>query len=308
VRPADFVNYLVYVVVRILICIVQALRLETGVRAARCLAWLFGDVLGIRAGVVDENLAQAFPDLSPQQRHQLSRRMWEHLFVMVLEIAHAPRKIHETNWRRYVRLTGEDVLVRLLLDDRPTLIVTAHFGNFEVAGFVLGILGFPTFTIARTLDNPYLDRFVNRFRGMTGQKMLPKNGAFEQIVAALQRGEAMTLLADQYAGRKGCWVEFFGRPASAHKAIALLALENEAPVAVACARRLDRPMRFELATTAAADPRQAADELGTVQELTQWYTTRLEEFIRPDPEQYWWLHRRWKDTRRRRRSRRKQAA
>jgi KDO2-lipid IV(A) lauroyltransferase len=196
-----------------------------------------------------------------------------------------------------VKLINEDTLVRMMLDDRPLLIVTAHYGNFEVAGFVLGILGFPTYTVARTLDNPYLDRFLNHFRGGTGQHMIPKNGGYDQILAVLGGGGTMTFLADQYAGPKGCWVQFFGRQASAHKAIALLALENDAPVAVCSARRLDRPMQFELLTLATADPRQSGDAVGTVKELTQWYTSRLEDIIRRDPHQYWWLHRRWKDTR-----------
>ena len=129
--------------------------------------------------------------------------MWEHLFLLVLEVAHTPRKIHETNWRDYVRLTNEDELVRSLLDDRPVLIVTAHLGNFEVGGYVLGVLGFPTYTVARTLDNPYLDRFVNRFRGGTGQHIIPKNGGYDQIVEVLARGGTMTFLADQYAGPEG---------------------------------------------------------------------------------------------------------
>ena len=218
----------------------------------------------------------------------------------MLEVAHAPRKIHETNWRRYIRLKDSDRLVRLLLDDRPTLIVTAHFGNFEVAGYVLALLGFPTYTVARTLDNPYLDRFLNRFRGQTGQYIIPKNGGYDQILDVLGRGGAMTLLADQYAGRKGCWVEFFDRPASAYKAIALLALDNDAPVVITSARRLGGPLHLELATRAVADPRQVQDDLGTIRELTQWYTSRLEEFIRQTPEQYWWLHRRWKDPRKNR--------
>lgn len=291
------VDYLVYVAVRILICMVQALRIETGRSVARGLARLLGDVLKIRAAVVDDNLAHAFPEMAPAERKQLAGRMWEHLFLLVLEVAHAPRKIHETNWRDHVKLTNEAGLVRMMLDDRPLLIVTAHYGNFEVAGFVLGILGFPTYTVARTLDNPYLDRFVNRFRGGTGQHMIPKNGGYDQILAVIGGGGTMTFLADQYAGPKGCWVQFFGRQASAHKAIALLALENDAPVAVCSSRRLDRPMQFELLTLATADPRQVGDEVGTVKELTQWYTSRLEEIIRRDPHQYWWLHRRWKDTR-----------
>jgi len=194
-------------------------------------------------------------------------------------------------------------LVRALLHDRPLLIVTGHLGNFEVGGYVLGVLGFPTYTVARTLDNPYLDRFVNRFRGRTGQRIIPKNGGFQQIVEVMSRGGTMTFLADQYAGIKGCWVEFFGRPASAHKAIALLALENNARMSACAARRLDRPMRFELYDYAEIDPCAVGSTVGTVRELTQWYTSRLEELIRQTPEQYWWLHRRWKDPRPARRER-----
>ena len=294
-------------VVRILICIAQALRIETGQSVANGIAWLFGDVLRIREGVVDENLRHAFPEWSEPQRREVRRRMWRHLFLLVLEVAHAPRKIHETNWRSYIDLKDSDRLVRLLLADRPTLIITAHFGNFEVGGYVLALMGFPTYTVARTLDNPHLDRFLNRFRGQTGQYMIPKNGGYDQILDVLKNGGAMTLLADQYAGRKGCWVEFFGRPASAHKAIGLLALDNDAPVAITNVRRLDRPLHLQMDTSAVGDPRDVDAELGTIRDVTQWYTSRIEDFIRRAPGQYWWLHRRWKDTRKRRRGKKKAA-
>jgi Kdo2-lipid IVA lauroyltransferase/acyltransferase len=291
------VDYLVYVAVRILICVVQAMSIETGQQFARLLARLFCDVLHIRNSVVDDNLAHAFPQMSPAQRLDLTRKMWEHLFLLVLEVAHTPRKIHETNWREYVVLKNEAALVRDLIDDRPLLVVSAHLGNFEVGGYVLGILGFPTYTVARTLDNPYLDRFVNEFRGRTGQHMIPKNGGFEEITRVLATGGTMTFLADQYAGPKGCWVEFFGRSASAHKAIALLALDNNARMSASSSLRLGRPMRFELTNYATVDPQDVGNSVGTVRDLTQWYTTRLEELIRRAPDQYWWLHRRWKDTR-----------
>jgi Kdo2-lipid IVA lauroyltransferase/acyltransferase len=300
-RRKQIVDFLVYVVVRILICIVQAMPIDTGQRLAHGLARLFCDVLKIRAAVVDDNLAHAFPELSPAERLDLARRMWEHLFLLVLEVAHTPRKIHDTNWRDYVSLTNKAELVRCLFDDRPLLIVSAHLGNFEVGGYVLGILGFPTYTVARTLDNPYLDRFVNSFRGRTGQRMIPKNGGYDQIVEVLARGGTMTFLADQYAGAKGCWVEFFGRPASAHKAIALLALDNNARMSASAVRRLDRPMQFQLVNHALIDPQQVGNSVGTIRDLTQWYTTRLEELIRAMPDQYWWLHRRWKDTREKKR-------
>jgi len=308
VRSKRVRDYLAYVAVRILICLVQALRIETGRTLATHLAWFFADMLRLRGSIVDDNLRQAFPELNESRRRELARHMWEHLFLLVLEVAHASRKIHETNWRSYIRLNHADRLVRALLEDRPVLIVTGHFGNFEVAGFVLGILGFSTYTVARTLDNPYLDRYLNSFRGQTGQYIVPKKGAYDQIAKIMERGGTLTLLADQHAGRKGCWVEFFGRPASTHKAIALLALEHDAPIAVVGAPRAGDPLELELEVDVVADPCSMDAQLRTVPDLTQWYTRHLERIIRRAPNQYWWLHRRWKDARSRRRSGRKKAA
>ena len=215
--------------------------------------------------MVDENLRFAYPQLSEAQRRNLSWRMWEHLVLFLTEVAHAPRKIHETNWRDYVELRDSDRLVRIALSERASMVVSAHFGNFELGGVLLGILGFPTHTVARTLDNPYLDAYVNRFRGTTGQKMIPKQGGYEEILRVLAGGGMMAFLADQYAGTKGCWITFFGRPASAHKAIALLALDNNAYMMIGSTRRLDRPLHFELATHGIIDPTQFGGGSGQCQ-------------------------------------------
>jgi KDO2-lipid IV(A) lauroyltransferase len=258
------------------------------------------DVLRMRKKVVEENLAHAFPKLTPRQREAIARGMWEHLFLLVLEVAHVPRKIHETNWRQHIALRDVAPLMRELIGERPVLVVTGHFGNFELGGYALGILGFPTYTVARNLDNPYLDRYLTSFRAATGQHLIPKNGGYDQIEHVLSHGGTMAFLADQYAGEKGCWVQFFGRPASAHKAIALLALEHDAPVAVCYSRRQGGPMHFEMVSAAMADPHDTANDLGTVRDMTQWYTAQLEQAIRVAPEQYWWVHRRWKDTRKKR--------
>ncbi|MBN2294948.1 MAG: lysophospholipid acyltransferase family protein [Pirellulales bacterium] len=287
-------------VVRVFICVIQAIRIETGHAIARGLAWLAGDVFHIRGKVLGENLRHAFPELSADQHARITREMWEHLFLLVVEVAHTPRKIHETNWRDFIGLSGAPMVVRELLSDRPTILVTAHVGNFEVGGYILGIFGFPTYTVARTLDNPHIDRFVNDFRGKTGQFIIPKNGGFDQIVSVLENKGVMTFLADQHAGRKGCWVEFFGRPASAHKAISLLSLDYDAPIVASYARRMDKPLQFQVCSTAIRAPRDSEGLPATVKELTQWYTKQLEDFVREVPNQYWWIHNRWKDPRPRR--------
>jgi KDO2-lipid IV(A) lauroyltransferase len=156
------------------------------------------------------------------------------------------------------------------------------------------MLGFPTFTVARPLDNIYLDRYVNRFRGAHGQFILPKQGSSAQIQAVLESGHALTLLGDQHAGSKGCWVDFFGHPASSHKAISLFSLASGAPLLVVYCRRNGGPLKLELGLAAVADPADDDPAVANVKTMTQWYNHQLEQIVRRSPEQYWWLHRRWK--------------
>ncbi len=287
-------HYLEYFAARAFLAVLQALSLPACARLAELVGRLAFDVLRIRRGVIDENLRHAFPQLSQTARHEVGRQMWAHLVLMVAEIAHAPRKLHLTNWRQWSTLPQKEAMVRQLMAGRPLVVISGHFGNFELGGYMLGLLGFPTQAVARRLDNPLLDTLVNRFRGRTGQTLLPKHGSGDAIAANLRRGGFLAILGDQAAGRKGCWVSFFGRPASTHKAVAVLSLGANAPLMVTSARRLGQPLRYELALEDVADPLQPGFELGTVPLLAQWYTDRLERIIRRAPEQYWWVHRRWK--------------
>lgn len=307
-RKRQLTDWLVYLLVRVVVCFVQSVRIETCQVTARLLAVLANDILRVRGRVVDENLSAVFPELSATERTDLSRRMWEHLLLMGCEIFHAPRKIHRTNYQRYVRLERRREVVRYLLDPRPVLLVSGHFGNFELGGFITGLLGFPTFTVARPLDNPHLDRYINRFRSANGQYIFSNRGSSNQIDQILASGETLSLLGDQHAGPKGCWVDFFGRPASCHKAIALFTLTSGAPLLLGYCRRDGKPMRFEQSVAGIVDPRDDRPEVGGVKPLTQWYNQALEKAVRVAPEQYWWLHRRWKGTPPSRKSRSNKAA
>lgn len=288
------VDFAVYFCIRVLIALVQAVPLEVCARGADGLAWFFDHVLGVRRDVVEENLRTAFPEASAAERRDISRGMWRHLFLMCAEIAQTPRKVHRTNWREHSNIVNLETFARWLLSGRPLVIISGHYGNFELGGYLMGLFGFPTYTVARKLDNPYLDRFVNDFRGRTGQFILPKRGSRESIQVVLSSGGILTLLGDQSAGKKACWVSFFGRPASTHKAVALFTLANDAPTMVSYARRLEAPLRYEVGPEVVIDPRDPDFPLGSIPLMAQWYTDHLEQLIRRCPEQYWWLHRRWK--------------
>ncbi len=289
-------HYLVYLVARFAICFVQAIPIEACAMLSRWLGWLLYDVVKLRRRVIDDNLRHAFPELSEQARETIARNTYTHLVLMGCEIAQAPRKIHETNWREHITVKNKREMVNLLLDPRPVVLVSAHYGNFEVSGYILGLLGVPTFSIARTLDNPYLDRYLNRFREIKGQFIVQKDGSAGQLDDLLQRGAKLAFLGDQHAGPKGCWVEFFGRPASCHKAIAVFPLSAAAPLVVSYGRRIPgQPLHFELGMVAELDPADPNTELGGVKPVTQWYNGHLEALIREAPDQYWWVHRRWRE-------------
>ncbi len=284
-----------YAAVRVAICVIQALPRTACERWAHGLADVLANRARIRRGVVRDNLRKAFPDMKAAERREVARGMWKHLLLMVVEIAHAKRAIHQTNWRRHLRIHGMEEFVRLLWLDRPKVILSGHFGNFELAAYLFGLFGFRIFSVARELDNPLLDRFVTDFRESRGQRILPKKGSAPDVALVLEENGAIGLLGDQAAGPKGCWVDFFGRPASVHKAIGVFSLTSQAPVLVCSATRRGGLFDFDLRLEGTADPADGRAETGDLQSLSQWYTTLLEKAIQREPAQYWWVHRRWRN-------------
>lgn len=289
------VDLMAYVGIRTVATVVEVLSPEAVQALARFLAWLATDLFKIRRRVVMENLAYAFPELPESQRQHLARKMWEHLFLLAYEILLTPRKVHQTNWRRFVRLCGHERPLAEILANRPVVLVTGHFGNFEIGGYVLALLGVPLCSVARPIDNRFIDKFLTRLRTAAGQVLIPKVGATEAVDQAVRESKTVAFLADQSAGPKGCFVDFFGRKASTFKAVALLSLVHQAPIVVCYARRRKKLLQFDLEVIGVFDPLGPHSIPTDVKSITQWYTSLLEAGIRQDPVQYWWLHRRWKD-------------
>jgi KDO2-lipid IV(A) lauroyltransferase len=288
-------DYLVYLVLRLFVCVVQALPFITLPALATTLARLAFRVDRRHRLVAIDNLQHAFPaQFTSSQLDGLVRSTYRHFCGLMLEIIHLPRRINPYNWALYAELPSNRELVDRLLSDRPLLMLTGHFGNWEMAGYVLGLLGFKAHAVARPLDNPFVDEYLRRFREKTGQKLLAKHGDFDKMQAILDSGGVMATLADQDAGQRGLFVNFFGRPASTHKAVALLALEHRVPLVVVGARKVGEPTRYQLFVEDFILPEEYQDRPDAVLAITQRFTTALERMVRKAPEQYFWLHRRWK--------------
>lgn len=288
------IDWLIYVAVRVIVCVVQAIPIHSCAKMADFLAWLAYRKLRIRREITDENLSFAFPEKTDEERNEIAHKMWRHIILLLCELVHSPRKIHRNNWYKHIHTLNADREVEYMLSNRPVIVVSGHFGSFEVGGQFNSLLGYPTFSVARTLDNPFLDRFIKQFREATGQRILPKKGSSPQVDQVLSSGGTLMILGDQSAGPKGCWIEFFGRLASCHKSVALFSLTQNAPMVFGYSMRVnDKPMQFEIGVVGVYDPER--DGKWDVERLSQWYSSMLETVIRKAPEQYWWLHRRWRD-------------
>jgi KDO2-lipid IV(A) lauroyltransferase len=291
---SKIVDYLAFLAVRLVVCIVQALPPDAEYTFAQGLARLAYQLDRRHRDVARTNLAASFGQLSEACIERLVRDVFLHFCSVVLEMIQLPRKLHINNWRRHLDISEARTLVGAMTSGRPLMIVTGHFGNWEMAGYCIGLLGFTCHAVARPIDNPYLDDFLRRFRESTGQKLLAKKGDFDQMQRILGRGGILATLADQDAGRRGLFVEFFGRPASTHKAIALLCLEHKVPLAVIGVRKLAGRLKYRAMCQDLIYPEEYDAEPDALRAITQRFTRALERIVCTAPEQYFWLHRRWK--------------
>jgi len=296
-------------VVRILVCIIQALSWSGALALARGLAWLAYRVDRRHRRVAAENIQHAYPDLSPSAVDRLVRASYLHLTTMLVEMICLPRVIRPGNVYRYMHYAGAgdlDLVLAWAKTSRARLVLTGHFGNWEMLSYATGTAGLRGGIVARRLDNPYLDRFLAQFRRKTGLQLLDKNADYARILELLARGVGLGMVCDQDAGPRGLFVDFFGRPASTFKSIALLSLEYNAPIFVVGAARIGQPMQYRIYLEDLILPEEYAHDADPVRAITERYTEALERLVRRHPEQYFWLHRRWKNQPTRRK--RKQAA
>ena len=131
-------------------------------------------------------------------------------------------------------------------------------------------------------------------RERTGQKIIGKKGAVGEVTEALDAHGVVGFIADQNAGSKGMFVDFFGRKASTYKSIGLLAMQYEVPVIIGYARRTGKPFHFQVGMQEVIRPEEWKVQADPLRYITQRYTQAIENIVRADPAQYLWVHRRWK--------------
>ncbi|MHC4636825.1 MAG: lysophospholipid acyltransferase family protein [Planctomycetota bacterium] len=241
-----------------------------------------------------DNLRASFPDKDEKWIHHVGQRSFEHIAMLAIDVLFMPRIVKKDNWRQYATFKNCERTKWLMQENKGLLLVTAHYANFEIIGYIMGLFGFNIYSIARPLDNKFINKYLYGVRQRVGQRIIDKKGASEMMHKIIDEGATLCFIADQDAGKKGIFVDFFGRKASTYKSIGLLAITNDIPIGIGCSRRVDNRFFFEVVTERVIFPEEWHDKPDPLKWLTAEYTKAVEDFIREDPTQYWWLHRRWK--------------
>ena len=244
--------------------------------------------------IARRNLELAFPEAPAQMREQILRGAFRNIGRVLLALARSPR-FDAGNIAEWIAYDGFEHFERAKKAGKGVLFLTAHLGNWELSSAAHALYGNPMFVMVRPLDNPLLDRLVQRRRGLHGNRVIAKNDASRDILRALRANEAVGILADQNAaGDDGVFVDFFGVQASATRGLAQLALRTGAAIIPGFAFWNESAGRYVLKFYAPIELDQSSDRERGVLETTQRCQTAIEQAIRERPEQWLWMHRRWK--------------
>lgn len=270
----------------------------------RAIGNLLGDLCYVfvpkRRTIAIENLRHAFKgEKDERQISTLARKSCRSFFLTFLEIIKLGPLFNTPGSIDKIRRKAEGVDSLFLKakkihdDSGGCIFVTPHIGNWELLPRVSSFVGIPLAVVARPLDNEYLEKLILRNRIGGGQILIPKKNALFTLQKTLQKGTSIGMLPDQ-STMKGIVVDFFGRPATTTPIPAILAITFHRPVVVVAACRKEESGQYDGFVSDPIWPGEFSNEKDEIYRITKEMTRSMEEIIRKYPEQYLWMHNRWK--------------
>jgi KDO2-lipid IV(A) lauroyltransferase len=240
------------------------------------------------------NLALAFPDLPAAEREHILRHEYRSLGWQLAEFAKMPGYTQDSA-SRFIRYEGIDNYLAARDRGNGVLVLTGHLGAWELSSFYHSLAGYPMGMVIRRLDNPLVDRMVNRIRCLHGNRVLHKDDFARGLIAAMRAGETVGILMDtNMTPPQGVFVPFFGMRACTASGLARVALKTGAAVVPGFLLWEDSEQKYVLRFLPEVALAHTGDAEADAIENTARLTAVLEETIRQYPGQWLWMHRRWK--------------
>ena len=232
--------------------------------------------------------------LGPAGLLRLERKVFQNLMQTAVEVLRFP-KVDKTYLDRYVTIDSLEKLAAAKQKGKGMIALTAHFGNWELQSVAASFWGYPMQVLARQQKFPKTNALLNRYRELTGCKVIHKGFMTRQIIQHLQANGLIGILTDQDAGKNGVFVNFFGRPTSFAPGPVAFALKTGCEV-IPCFIRRERHLFHHIEVTEPLQITKTGDEKEDIRRGLQQFADRLEAYIRKYPDQWLWLHKRWKSS------------
>src|SRR5438874_3962420 len=240
------------------------------------------------------NLKLAFPEKTRRERARILRGVFTSLGRQLAEVCLFPTYTLE-NVGKVVVYDGFENFERALARGKGVLFLTAHLGAWELSAFTHSLYGHPLHIVMRPLDNVYLDRLMRRYRTMHGNKTVAKDDFVRGLLAAMKAGETVGILMDtNMTPPQGVFVNFFGIPACTASGLARIALRTDAAVVPGFTVWDAALGKYRLHFDPALELIRSSDQEADIVANTQLFTKVIEDYVRKYPDQWLWVHRRWK--------------
>lgn len=282
-----------YGVARLVLAVFAVLPLRAAMRAGASLAVCFSWCAGRLRRTGERNLEIAFPELSIAERRRLLRRAFGNLGRLLGVFSHFSND--NQRLRDLIICEGLDHLKDAQAAGHGVILFTGHIGAWELSSFALSLFGHPLGFLVRRIDNPKIEAMVDRARAQLGNRTIDKRSAAREMLAILREGDTLGILVDlNTLDREAIFVDFFNQPASTTFMVAKLALRTGAAVLPVFAPWDQERDRFVLKVDSPLSIERTGNEEEDVRRLTQQYTRIVEDYVRRYPDQWLWIHRRWK--------------
>lgn len=251
-------------------------------------------LLGRLRNVGLTNLALAFPEKSVEEREQILRLLYRNLGWLLAEFCQMPRYTPE-NTRGFARYEGLEHYLAARYRGKGVLIVTGHLGAWELSSYYHSLMGHPMSMVIRRLDNARVDRLVNDIRCLHGNRVLHKDDFARGLLGAMRQGETVGILMDtNMTPPQGAFVPFFGHMACTASGMARVALKTGATVLPGFMVWEESEQKYVLHFGEAVEIVSTGDDERDVLENTARFTAVIESWVQRYPDQWLWVHRRWK--------------
>lgn len=245
-----------------------------------------------RRDITFDNISNSFPEMNREWHNNVCKKSFMHFGIIAMEFIQLFR-FNDKFIRKHILIQGEEHIKEALAKGRGIIGLCPHLGNWEFVAACIALKDYPVSVIMKRQSNPFINQIIEKLRSSFNMECIYKSNAGFPVIRALKRNRIVAFVADQDAGKNGLFLKFLGRPASTAQGPARFAISNNSPALVFTGIKEKNTFKIIISKSLNFDYNKKNLKSAVINNTSVW-TKKMEEYIKKYPEQYFWMHRRWK--------------